>query len=205
MSIAFQSVTKRYGGRVVFDAFTHTFPAGETTCVMGPSGCGKTTLLRLLLGLTAPDGGEITGIDGLRFSAVFQEDRLIGSLSAASNLRLVQPALTKPQAADMLDALGLAGDAHLPVQSFSGGMRQRVSLLRALAADYDVLLLDEPFHGLDAGMKSRAMRYFQEQTAGKTVVLVTHDPAEPPFLGGHLLLLETQGAKISDPCKPDGP
>ncbi len=189
MSIELKNLTKSFGEKAVFQNFSHVFPEGETTCVMGPSGCGKTTLLNLLLGLEAPDSGEILGLEDLKKSAVFQEDRLCENVSAPSNLRLVSPALSRRDAEGALSQLGLGDSLRQPVREFSGGMKRRVAILRALCADYGVLLADEPFHGLDAAMKLRTMEYFREKTAGKTVILVTHDPEEAKFFAGQLLEL----------------
>lgn len=189
MGIEVKNLTKRFGEKTVFENFSCFFPDGETTFIMGPSGCGKTTLLMLLMGLVPYDGGCITGLENKRRSAVFQEDRLCLNVSAVSNLRLVNQDLTKKEAADMLATLGLENELHKPVREFSGGMRQRVSILRALAAHYDVLFLDEPFHGLDMDMKMQTMRYFQQKTHDKTVICVTHDSSEPELLGGNILHL----------------
>ena len=107
MAIELQNVSKSFGEKQVLQDFSHTFPEGELTCVMGPSGCGKTTLLSLLLGMEQPDAGEILGMEGRRKSAVFQEDRLCENASAVSNIRLVNPALSKGEAEAMLRELGL--------------------------------------------------------------------------------------------------
>ena len=102
MDIQVKHLSKRFGDKVVFADFSAAFPQGKTTCVMGPSGCGKTTLLSLLLGLEQPDSGEITGLSGLRKSAVFQEHRLCEDVSAAANLRLVAPRLSRQEAEALL-------------------------------------------------------------------------------------------------------
>lgn len=183
MTIELRRLTKAYGEKTVLQDLTHSFPLGRTSCIMGPSGCGKTTLLRLMMGLEVPKSGEITGLIGLRFSAVFQEDRLCGELSALSNLWLVNPKLPRAEAQKALAALGLS-DLSLPVGEFSGGMKRRTAILRALLAPYDVLFADEPFRGLDDLMKRRVMDYFKERTAGKTVLLVTHDKGEADFFSG---------------------
>ena len=189
MEIELRKVSKAFGEKQVLKDFSHTFPRGELTCVMGPSGCGKTTLLSLLLGLDTPDSGEILGLDGLKKSAVFQEDRLCENAGAVSNIRLVNPALTKGEAEGMLRELGLSDSLRQPVRTLSGGLKRRVAILRALAADYDVLFCDEPFKGLDQGTKALVMDYFLGKTRKKTVILVTHDKSEAQALGGRLLLL----------------
>ena len=189
MAIELQNVCKAFGEKQVLQDFSHTFPEGELTCVMGPSGCGKTTLLSLLLGLEQPDAGKILGMEGRRKSAVFQEDRLCENASAVSNIRLVNPALSKGEAEAMLRELGLGDSLGQPVRTLSGGMKRRVAILRALLAPYDVLLCDEPFQGLDQDTKALVLTYFREKTRGKTVILVTHDEKEAEFFGGPLLLL----------------
>lgn len=165
------------------------FRKSEFVSILGPSGCGKTTLLSLLLGLEAPDSGEILGMEGQKLSAVFQEDRLCENTTPVSNIRLVNPSLSKEEAQGMLRDLGLEGSLGQPVRTLSGGMKRRVAILRALAADYDVLLCDEPFKGLDQATKALVMDYFLGKTKGKTVILVTHDQGETEALGGHFLLL----------------
>lgn len=183
MELTVKDLTKRYGETSVLEGFSHTFPEGETTVIMGPSGGGKTTLLRLILGLEAPDGGAVLLPEGARFSAVFQEDRLCENVSAVANLRLVRPDLTRPQAEELLHGLGLE-DTRQPVREYSGGMKRRVAILRALIAPYDVLVADEPFKGLDEATKERVMTFFREQTRGRTVLLVTHEESEAAWFGG---------------------
>lgn len=189
MSVEIKGLCKAYGEKQVLRDLSHRFPEGKTTCIMGASGCGKTTLLRLLMGLELPDSGEIIGIKGKRLSAVFQEDRLCPSLSPTANLRLINPALSRQEAEKNLCALGLSGSLRQPVRELSGGMKRRVAILRALSAEYDLLLADEPFQGLDKDTKRQVMEYFREKTLGKTVLLVTHQEQEAEFLGQELLRL----------------
>ena len=168
------NVSKAFDGRPVIRDFSARFAPGSRTCLMGPSGCGKTTLLRLLMGLEPPDGGQIRIPKGTRFSAVFQEDRLLNRLTAAANVRLAAR-VPAAQAEELLLALGIPLESlFLPVSAFSGGMRRRVTLCRALLAEYDVLTLDEPYKGLDEETRARVMRLVEAHTAGRTVILVTH-------------------------------
>lgn len=166
-----------------------SFPSGnrwETFC----STCfSPKALLSLLLGLVQPDAGEIRGMEGRKLSAIFQEDRLCENAGAVSNLRLVNPRLSKGEAEKMLRSLGLGDSLGQPVRTLSGGMKRRVAILRALGAPYDTLLCDEPFKGLDEATKEQVIAYFQEKTRGKTVILVTHEKSEAQALGGELLLL----------------
>lgn len=168
------NVSKAFDGRPVIRDFSARFSPGSRTCLMGPSGCGKTTLLRLLMGLETPDGGQIRIPKGTRFSAVFQEDRLLNRLTAAANVRLAAR-VPAAQAEELLLALGIPLESlSLPVSAFSGGMKRRVALCRALLAEYDVLTLDEPYKGLDEETRARVMRLVEAHTAGRTVILVTH-------------------------------
>lgn len=186
-SISIENLCKSFEDKVVLDNFSCNIPLGETSFVMGPSGSGKTTLLMILMGLIPYDSGTVSGLEGKRFSAVFQEDRLCENLSAINNIRLVNKDLTREDAVSMLNAIGLGGELKKPVREFSGGMKQRVSLLRALAADYDILFMDEPFHGLDIETKQAVINYFKEKTLGKTVIIVTHDINEQEMLGGKII------------------
>lgn len=189
MSIELRGVSKAFGEKQVLQNVSHLFPEGKLTCVMGPSGCGKTTLLSLLLGLVQPDAGEIRGMEGRKLSAIFQEDRLCENAGAVSNIRLVNPRLSKGEVEEMLREVGLGDSLGQPVRTLSGGMKRRVAILRALGAPYDTLLCDEPFKGLDEATKEQVMATFLERTQGKTVLLVTHETKEAQALGGELLLL----------------
>ena len=172
------NVSKAYDGRPVIRDFSARFGPGSHTCLMGPSGCGKTTLLRLLMGLEAPDSGQIRIPEGTRFSAVFQEDRLLNRLTAAANVRLAARA-SITQAAELLLELGIPPESlSQPVSTFSGGMKRRVALCRALLAEYDVLTLDEPYKGLDEDTRAKVMRLVDVYTRGRTVILVTHAAEE---------------------------
>ena len=181
--IQVRNLSKSFGNKAVLQAFSADFPTGAVTAVMAPSGGGKTTLLRILMGLEAADSGTVEGLAGLRQSAVFQEDRLCEALNAVSNIRLVNPALTRGEAEAALSAVGLAGCGNQRVAEFSGGMRRRVAILRALLAQWDVLFLDEPFKGLDEATKRLVMADTRRRCAGRTVLLVTHDAREADALG----------------------
>mgnify|MGYP000023240742 FL=1 len=188
MDIIIDKLSKAYGSQQVLQDFSAVIPLGKTTGIMAPSGYGKTTLLRILMGLEQLDGGTVQGLEGLRQSAVFQEDRLCENLSAAANIRLVCPRKSPREIMEALAALELAGCAHQPARELSGGMRRRVALLRALMADYDILYLDEPFKGLDVETKAEVIAYTRKHIDGKTVLLVTHDLEEAQALGAHQIL-----------------
>ena len=172
------NLTKSFDGKTVLSGVSVQLEEGVHYCLMGPSGCGKTTLLNILMGLMKPDGGKVRCPAGTRFSAVFQEDRLLEQMTAAANVMLVSPASREAIDA-LLGELGIDGESlSVPVSAFSGGMKRRVALCRALLADYDVLFLDEPYKGLDEALRSRVMDIVRDRTSGKTVLLVTHDRDE---------------------------
>lgn len=171
-------LSKSFGEKHVLDGFSATFPDGATTCVMGPSGCGKTTLLHILLGLERADGGTIDGLPS-RISAVFQEERLCEDFTAVTNIRLVTGrAVPETEIEHCLAAFGLAGSTRVPVRELSGGMKRRVAIARAVLAEGKLLVLDEPFKGLDEGTRRLVAAEVKRRTAGRTVIMVTHDPAE---------------------------
>ena len=181
--IVIQGLWKAFDGKPVLENFSARLPAGQVTGLMAPSGGGKTTLLRILMGLEPADRGTITGLEGLRLSAVFQEDRLCDNLNPVSNIRLVSPKRTPQEVRQALEGVGLSDCFAQPVRELSGGMRRRVAILRALLADYDLLFLDEPFRGLDAETKAVVLADTKRRCAGRTVLLVTHDPSELDAMG----------------------
>ena len=169
---------KSFDNKPVITNFSMAFAPGGRYAPMGPSGCGKTTLLMLLAGLLKPDAGRVKGLEGLRLSAVFQENRLLEQMTARGNVCFATGA-PRAEADKLLLRLGLEESSLCqPVSAFSGGMKRRAALCRALLAEYDVLFLDEPYKGLDESTKAKVQAVVQEMTQGKTVLLVTHDRAD---------------------------
>ena len=186
--IVIRGLCKAFDGKQVLRDFSAALPAGQVTGLMAPSGAGKTTLLRILMGLETPDRGTITGLEGLRLSAVFQEDRLCGVFSAVANVRLATGrTLPEPEILRHLEELGLAGSARRPVSQLSGGMRRRVAIARAVCAGPRLLLLDEAFKGLDDQCRRDTVAYIRRHTPGASLLCVTHDPEEAALLGGRCL------------------
>lgn len=181
-----ENICKAYGEKTVLQDFSHVFPAGKRTCIMGPSGCGKTTLLRIILGLETPDTGTITGKPE-RVTAVFQENRLFEDFSALSNLAAVCPHGDRQVMADHLTELGLGDSLHKPVRTLSGGMKRRVAIARAVLAPGELMILDEPFTGLDKDTKDVVLNYLKHHTQDRTLLVVTHDPAERDALADEVL------------------
>jgi len=192
-NLQIQDISKRYGPTVVFDHFNCTLHPGEVNVLFGASGSGKTTLLRLIMGLEEADEGSLSSFENLRLSAVFQEDRLCNNLSAYSNTKLVvDSSVSTGQIKDALVAVGLGDAIRKPAKELSGGMRRRVALVRALLASYDLIVLDEPFKGLDDLTKKQVIAYTLGKTKDKTVILVTHDMEEAKLMQAkHVINLET--------------
>lgn len=187
-----RNLTKSYEGLRVLDGISYSFGPG-ITCVLGPSGRGKTTLLRLIMGLERPDSGEILGAD-CRFAVVFQEDRLLEHTTALENLRFaLGREFQEEEARKMLDALGMQDWEGKCVRDFSGGMKRRLALARALLVPSDCLILDEPFGGLDD--MSRQCAIDRIKAARKQTILVTHDTRDPELLGAEVLNLN-QGKEV---------
>ena len=189
-SIELKNISIKFGENTVLDNFSCSFPHGKITCIEGKSGCGKTTLMNIIAGLVKADSGEMTGVPE-KISFVFQEDRLCEDFSAVSNIRLVcGKKMSKKQIIGHLTELGLENDLKKPVREFSGGMKRRVAIARAICYDADCILLDEPFKGLDEALRRDTMDYVMRHTKGKTVICVTHDKAETAYLGGMPLIIE---------------
>ena len=182
MILSCQGVSKAFGEKVILDDASFHIEEREKAALIGNNGAGKTTLLRILLGLEEADGGTVEGVPQ-RKSAVFQEDRLCGGLTAWTNIHLVCPEKDPAEIEKWLYYLGLGESMDQPVREYSGGMRQRVSVLRALWAEYDVLFLDEPLKGLDEEMRQKTAEFLCEHTRGKTVICVTHDQEDIGMLG----------------------
>lgn len=191
MDIKLTQVSKQFQDKLLFENLNLTFPEGRMTCLMGPSGSGKTTIINCILGLTKPDSGTITGTEGKRIAAVFQEDRLIEHWDAIKNVKLVcDQSVSSGQILDELKAVGLEESLKKPVRDYSGGMRRRVAIVRAMLAVSELIILDEPFQGLDDLLKEQVIDYVRRKTLGKTVILVTHDREEAERLRADLINLD---------------
>ncbi len=190
--IVLSDVTKSYGGVTVLDRLSLTLLPVGVTALMGASGRGKTTLCSLLLGLEKPDAGEIHN-PYKRISSAFQDPRLFPWLTAEENVMLVLSGIPKKEKREKADALltrlGLGDALKKRPSELSGGMQQRVSLARAFLLPHDMLILDEPFRGLDDENKSVVMDLIREEAARLPVLLVTHDKSDADALSASVILL----------------
>ncbi len=203
-SVAIRGLTVGYGGVPVLEDLDFTVPSGAFAAVLGPSGSGKTTLLRSLAGFLRPTTGTISFGDRLvagagpgfphdfvppekrRVGIVPQEGALFPHLDVSANVAFGLPhsrsarAETVRRVTEVLDMVGMADYAHARPHELSGGQQQRVALARALAPQPDVVLLDEPFTALDAGLRARLRAEVREllTALGTTTVLITHDQEE---------------------------
>lgn len=179
-----QHLCKSFDGKTVLDHVSLTLESGGTACLMAPSGRGKTTLLRCIAGLETPDSGQITDLPE-RIAYVFQEDRLCDGFSAVDNIRLVTgKALGEGEIRRHLEELGLAGSLDQPVRELSGGMRRRVVISRAVCFGAGLLLLDEPFKGLDDEARRQTADYILRHRGAAAILCVTHDREDAAALGG---------------------
>lgn len=187
MELQVEDLRKSYGGTAVLQGVSFTAGIGLTR-VTGSSGIGKTTLLRILLGLESPDGGA-TNAGRFRWAAVFQEDRLLEGLDAAGNLRFaLGAAYDDSRAKALLGALGLGDVGGKKVCDYSGGMKRRLALARALLAPCDALALDEPFTGLDRASRDAALRAVLRAAEEKIVLLAAHETLALPTHCGEVKL-----------------
>jgi NitT/TauT family transport system ATP-binding protein len=183
---------------ISFEAADHSF-----TSILGPSGCGKSTILNLIAGLDSHSSGEVSA-EGSRIGFVFQQPRLLNWRTVAENVTLpleqqsFNKAAMNAMAAKYLGLVGLAGYEHYYPLQLSGGMQQRVAIARALVIDPDILLMDEPFSGLDEitarKLRQELIRIWQE--TGKTILFVTHSISESVFVSQQILIVSAKPATI---------
>lgn len=178
--IEIKEISKSYDKKVL-DKVSFTVEPGSIMIIAGPSGKGKTTLLNIMMGLISPDSGEVIGMPEKK-SSVFQEDRLLENFTVEENLKLVSDLPVEELKKECSILLG-EKEFSQKVREFSGGMKRRVSILRALLTSSEVIFMDEPFKGLDAELKEKVIRYTLEKKKDRTLFVVTHDTSEAEQLG----------------------
>ncbi|WP_124061566.1 ATP-binding cassette domain-containing protein [Gordonibacter sp. Marseille-P4307] len=184
MSVRVRGVCKSFGALRVLENVSFQMDEGDTWCLMGPSGAGKTTLLRIMLGLEAADDGAVEGLDIGDASVVFQEDRLCNALTPIENLALVMPGRASRRELRALLSEILPSEAlDKPVINLSGGQRRRVSLARAMAYPGTMVVMDEPFTGLDMQTKRTVIDFVLRHLNGRTLLVSTHGERDAELLG----------------------
>ncbi|WP_110665368.1 ABC transporter ATP-binding protein [Salinicola halophilus] len=215
-AIDIRSASLHYGERVLFRDLDARFPAGSWSCLLGRSGSGKSSLLRMIAGLSLPDNHRLERItdDGLplgpRLAWMAQQDLLVPWLRVRDNVMLAArwkrrvTAADRERAQSLLARVGLAQQSHAWPATLSGGQRQRVALARTLFLDASVVLMDEPFSAVDAITRLDLHELASELLAGRTVIMVTHDPQEALRLADHLLILKGEPARLHPLAPPSG-
>lgn len=210
-------LSAQYQGRPALKDISLQIASGELVVVLGPSGCGKTTLLNLIAGFLPASSGSIT-LDGVPVNGpgadrgvVFQHEGLLPWRDVVSNVEFglqlagINKSQRRETALRMLNKVGLKGYEQHFIWQLSGGMRQRVGIARALAADPRLLLLDEPFGALDAFTREQMQELLLTiwRDTGKQILLITHDIEEAVFLASELLLLSPGPGQVVERLKLD--
>ncbi len=190
--IIIDNISKSYNGKKVFDQFSMQLDIDKNICVLGKSGQGKTTLIHLLLGIEDLDGGFID-LQGLKFSCVFQEPRLLPWATVYENIQYVlKENISRESIIDVLKELSIAEEIDSYPHELSGGMKQRVSLARAILYKSDIIIMDEPFQNLDIKMKEQSIKLYEElmKDIGIKFIFVSHNIEEAIRLADEILLLK---------------
>lgn len=205
MKYKVKNINKSYGDSKILEDISIDFEEDKTTCILGESGVGKTTLLNIIAGITDRDSGQIRGFEDETSSFVFQEDRLIEWRNIRDNLAFVlENKMEKLEIEELIDKylklVNLEEYKYYYPRELSGGMRQRISLLRAFAYPSKVLIMDEPFKSLDINNKQIVIELFKKlrTVEKKTSILVTHDIDEALSLADKIVILSNRPARVKD-------
>ena len=193
-----KDVAKSFDDQLVFSHLNMRIEEGERICLMAPSGCGKTTLLRMVLGLESYDSGTLINPHTSSMAVVFQEDRLCDALSAVDNVALVcKPGVSRRALRSMLCEVLPDEVLDKQVAYLSGGQRRRVALVRAFACDARLLVLDEPFSGLDSTTRSEVAQFMLRHQNNATLLVSTHGEHDHVSLHARVIRLN-EIAQLSD-------
>ncbi|NYB75822.1 ABC transporter ATP-binding protein [Sedimentibacter hydroxybenzoicus DSM 7310] len=201
----FINVSKKFNDLKVLNNFNIRFEKDKITCLFGPSGVGKTTIANIAANLTEIDNGEVKVTENAVYSFVFQEPRLLEWYSVYDNIDFVLKNVYNSDKRvniikDYIDMVELKDFESYKPKELSGGMAQRVSLARAFAYPSNVLILDEPFKGLDMKLKREMISLFKKlwNESKRTVLFITHDVDEAVTLSDFIYILNEKPAKIID-------
>lgn len=202
MSIICKDLHFSYNNLVICSEFNLEIERNKTTVLLGPSGCGKTTLLNLIADIISPHNGNILLPEESRVSYLFQEPRLLNWKTVYNNIKFVLDDIKKEDQQKLIEhfltIMDLSNFSHYYPTQLSGGMKQRVAIARAFAFPSNILLMDEPFKGLDAGMKHSLYDKYNTiwKEHKKTSLLVTHDIKEALIMGDKILILSKSPISI---------
>ncbi len=198
MFVHFKDITKSYNGKIVLDHVDMTIDStadNRDVLLRGASGVGKTTFLRIISGLESADSGTIDitmgeaagGGERLRVGMVFQENRLIDRLSAIENVYCVDHLISPERARDALMEILPEDSLTKPVRELSGGMQRRVAIVRAMLPSSDILIMDEPFTGLDVETRDKVIGYIMTNKGHRPLILASHETEGLPKMREFLL------------------
>ena len=192
MSVQIRNLCKTFGSKKVLNNLNITLEDGGIYCLMGPSGMGKTTLLRIIMNLESKDSGEITGIDpDVEISSMFQEDRILPMLSAVANVNMMhEKKRPVKEIKEDLSQILPKKCLRQPVCELSGGMKRRVSLARCMHYQGKMIILDEPFTGLDMATKQEVISYILKNRRSRILLVATHGIEDAALLGAEVIHLE---------------
>lgn len=201
--IKLNNISKKYDSLQVLENFNFTLEDNKITCLLGPSGVGKTTIANITAGLVDADKGSVYGIENALYSYVFQEPRLLNWYTVYENIEFVLKDIynennRKKIIDNIISMVELTEFKDYRPTYLSGGMAQRVSLARAFAYPSNVLIMDEPFKGLDIRLKKDMTSVFKKlwNDSKRTVLFITHDIDEALYLSDYICIIKNRPAKL---------
>ena len=195
-----KNIKKTYNETIVLDGFSAICDSSKPSCIMGESGAGKTTLLNIIMGLVSADSGmagysfqsvAVMTDGGYRTSAVFQETSLVPHLNPVINVAMVLGHNSDKKR--IKQELGYLIDEEFldkPCAQYSGGMKRRVEIVRAIMADSDIVVMDEPFAGLDDTTKNKVIAYIMDNIGDRILIISTHDLSDAEKLGAKVFFVD---------------
>ena len=194
MPISIHNIQKAFGAKQVLTGVDYVLQDDSIYCLMGPSGMGKTTLLRILMDLENPDKGSVEGLGNHDIAVMFQENRLLEWMDAVDNVAVMRKGIRdkklKQEIEENLNKILPADCLHQPVSQLSGGMKRRVALARAMNYPSNLIILDEPFTGLDRATKSDVIDYVLQMRGDRILLVATHGVEDAQMLGATVIHLE---------------
>ena len=195
MAYILKNLNKSFKNKKILNNFTINIPESGAICIIGNSGCGKTTLMNIMAGIESVDSGNINDIKNLKKSYVFQENIFIPWLSVGDNISLVSK-LSKNDIESLLKSFNLNDIYDKKPSELSGGMKQRVNIVRALCVDFKVIFMDEPFKGIDKNNKALAIDIIKKYIKDKLCIMVTHEISEALSIADKIYFVEGHPLKI---------